>query len=756
MESGKLLSLTGLAPAAQAFVTALLQNAFPTHAVVLVADNRRTQELFEQDVRTWLSLLGAPGPTGTGATLFYPDWEVLPHEPALPHADVISERLETLTQLSTDGPLGRPVITNVTALLQRTFRPATLRARCREVKRGDRIDPLDLVEWLEDQGYEPEAQVSGKGQLSLRGGILDVFPLTGSWPVRLEFFGDELDSLRFFDPITQISREQIDRVSLTPGGELGILRQSVLKGETDVAGTLLDHLPPRTVWLFSEPELLSRQAADYSSRVRSTDPLFADWTTFTQAIRERGHRVVALTVEEVCADVDLATEGAAAPFSPAIQSLDVFRPTADKAPPPEVREAQRREFLGQMHRWMRQGLEVHVICNNEGERQRFEEVWADQHPGDGQPASGTPADALIPRLHLGALSRGFLWDSAKLVVVTDAEVFGRTKIQRPRRLKAAHAQTTRSALEIDFTDLEEGDLVVHLQHGIGRFVGLAAMPAGQSRHTKDDRPGPECLVIEYAAADPTQPPPRLYVPVSEAHLVSKYVGAGKARPPLNTLGGTRWRKAKEQAERAVRDVAAEMLAIQAVRESQPGHAFGPDTPWQREFEESFVYEETPDQLRAIAESKADLERPRPMDRLICGDVGFGKTEVAIRAAFKAVMGGNQVAILVPTTVLAQQHCNTFRERMSDYPVRVELLTRFRTRGQQQQVVRDLADGSVDIVIGTHRLIQADVVFKDLGLVVIDEEQRFGVLHKEQFKQLRARSTCSRSPPRRSRARSTWR
>jgi transcription-repair coupling factor (superfamily II helicase) len=233
-----------------------------------------------------------------------------------------------------------------------------------------------------------------------------------------------------------------------------------------------------------------------------------------------------------------------------------------------------------------------------------------------------------------------------------------------------------------------------------------------------------------------QPPPKLYVPVTEAHLVSKYVGTGKARPPLNTLGGTRWAKAKAQAERAVRDVASDLLSIQAARESQPGHAFAPDAPWQREFEGAFLFEETPDQMTAIVQSKADMERPKPMDRLICGDVGFGKTEVGIRAAFKAVMDGKQVAVLVPTTVLAQQHYNTFRERMADYPVRIELLSRFRTRRVQERVVKELAVGAVDIVIGTHRLLQNDIAFKDLGLVVIDEEQRFGVMHKEKFKMLR--------------------
>jgi transcription-repair coupling factor (superfamily II helicase) len=333
-----------------------------------------------------------------------------------------------------------------------------------------------------------------------------------------------------------------------------------------------------------------------------------------------------------------------------------------------------------------------------------------------------------------------LFEEAKVVVVTDAEIFGRYKVQRPRRLKSPHAQATRSALDIDFTDLEEGDYVVHVQHGIGRYLGLQVLPIGAgtkpTAKASGTSAGQECLVLEYAPSDPAQPAPKLYVPVTEAHLVSKYVGTGKARPPLNTLGGNRWAKAKAQAERAVRDVASELLAIQAARESQPGHAFAPDNPWQREFEGAFLFEETLDQMRAIVETKSDMERPKPMDRLICGDVGFGKTEVGIRAAFKAVMDGRQVAILVPTTVLAQQHYNTFRERMADYPVRIELLSRFRTRGAQQRVVKDLAAGSVDIVIGTHRLLQNDIGFKDLGLVVIDEEQRFGVMHKEKFKMLR--------------------
>jgi transcription-repair coupling factor (superfamily II helicase) len=384
-----------------------------------------------------------------------------------------------------------------------------------------------------------------------------------------------------------------------------------------------------------------------------------------------------------------------------------------------------------LHRWRRQDYAVHVFCNNDGERQRFEEIWKE---------FGLGGDKKLVT-NLGSISRGFLCAEAKLVIVTDAEIFGRYKVQRSRRLKSPHALAVRSAMEIDFADLEEGDLVVHLQHGIGRYLGLKNLPIGSGTRgvelaTSNQQPVTECLVIEYAQSDTDVEPPKLFVPVSEAHLVSKYVGAGKANPPLHTLGGTRWHKAKEQTEAAVRDVAAEMLRIQAVRETQAGHACKPDTQWQRDFESAFIYEETRDQVTAIADTKADQERAKPMDRLICGDVGFGKTEVAIRAAFKTVMDGKQVAILVPTTVLAQQHFNNFRERMADYPIRVELLSRFRTKREQARVVNDLAAGAVDIVIGTHRIVQEDIAFKDLGLVVIDEEQRFGVLHKEKFKRLR--------------------
>ena len=780
LEHGGVFSLAGICTAGQPFLAAVLRRVLPERPIVVVTEGLRTQETFHQDLVTWLDSQAADSPSYPPPPLFYPDWEILPQETRLPHVDVISERLQTLVTLQTsaeDHSPKRPapvVVTNVRALLQRTFSPARLGQQTRKLARGQRCDPLDLSQWLQEQGYEAEAQVTQKGELALRGGILDIYPLTSPWPVRLEFFGDELESLRHFDPLTQVSREEIGSVTIPPAGELGLLRKSIgdqsdqdahsraVNSDPHSLATLLDYLPEQTVWLLCEPEQLAERAEEYGKAAGPEDPFFVSWEALQAQVLKRGMVWLEIaepelpslpspleadqpaTVEneesEPAASVEPVPEletstSVPADFHPAlrIESMEAFRPLSDRAPEPQVAEAQRREFFSQLHRWLRQGYAVHVFCNNDGERQRFAEIWAEYGLGS--------APHELPQLHIGVLARGFLYDAAKLVVITDAEIFGRYKVQRPRRLKSPHAQALRSALDIDFSDLEEGDYVVHLQHGIGRYLGLQVLPLGAGTKPTEgtvaqSSAGQECLVIEYAANDSAQPPPKLYVPVTEAHLVSKYVGTGKARPPLNTLGGTRWAKAKAQAERAVRDVASELLAIQAARESQPGHAFAPDAPWQREFEGSFVYEETPDQMRAIVETKTDMERPKPMDRLICGDVGFGKTEVGIRAAFKAVMDGRQVAVLVPTTVLAQQHYNTFRERMADYPVRVELLSRFRSRRAQQKVVNDLAAGAVDIVIGTHRLVQKDIGFKDLGLVVIDEEQRFGVMHKEKFKMLR--------------------
>ena len=723
LEAGGMLSLRGVTGSAHPFLASHLHKKFPKRALLVVTSNLKAQEVFQQDLETWL-VSDEPERKGsrkkdepTGRTLFYPSWEILPHEEKLPHSDVISDRLETITRLLDSG--AAPVIVaSIEAMTQRTYRPEVVRERSKRIKIGDHLDPLDLVEWLEEQGYDSEVQVNQKSELAMRGGIVDVFPPTNPWPVRIEFFGDEVESLRHFDPVSQISRENVEFTLLSPAGELGIMKRSI-EQDAKSFGSLTDFLPDETIVVLAEPDSLEEHVDAYANQIPEGDVFHESWDDQRAKMEDRGFAIVEIT------DEDDAIEKAG---STSFENLDAFRPLGDHAPDPQIADAQKREFFAQMHRWIRKEYDLRVFCNNDGERQRFLEIW--QELG----LKGRKK----PKVRIGSLSRGFMFEAGRMVVVTDAEVFGRYKVHRARRLKTKHAAATRSALDIDFTELEFGDLVVHLQHGIGRYCGLTRLPVGgRKRDPKEPQQTQECLIIEYAPRDAEQDNPKLYVPVTESHLVSKYVGTGKLRPPLHVLGGTRWTKAKEQAERAVRDLAADLLSIQAKRESEEGHSFGEDTTWQHEFESSFLYEETPDQLLAIDAAKKDLEGSKPMDRLVCGDVGYGKTEVAIRAAFKTVMGGKQVAILVPTTVLAQQHFNTFTERMADYPIRVELLSRFRAKKKQKEVIGDLANGSVDIVIGTHRLVQADVVFKDLGLVVIDEEQRFGVMHKEKFKLLRA-------------------
>lgn len=707
---------------------------------MLVTSGPKQQENLHQDLQTWQNWLAARPNQNPPATqkaferpspAFFPAWESLPREFQLSHVDVISERLETLTALQAfderageESPL---VVASVAAVLQKTFPPQELARRVKRIRRGQSLNPLDFVEWLEEQSYQPEAKVTQKGELALRGGIVDVFPLASPWPIRVEFFGDEIDSIRQFDPQTQMSRKKVDFAFVSPAGEVGILLPEMDKasqsGQSKMVSSLSDYLPKSAVLVVCDPEEVEAQAERYAERVPNDDPFSETWPAFLNRLRANGVRILRWADSGELGRVGF----------PVFESLETHCPPNAKAPDLPAAEQWRRQFFEQMHRWLRQGHRVDVFCNNTGERDRFLEIWSELGWSEESFAGELSVD-------LGMLGRGFLAESARWAAVTDAEIFGRYKAQRPRRLKSKHAAAARSALEIDFSDLEEGDFVVHLQHGVGRFVGLRRMPAARrsSREPNAATPeelGPECLVIEYASRDPQQALPRLYVPVIESHLVSKYIGAGKASPALSVLGGSQWGKAKARAKKAVVDLAGEMLSIQAARESEAGHAFPPDTHWQREFESAFLYEETADQARAIESSKQDMESGKPMDRLICGDVGFGKTEVAIRAAFKAVMGGKQVAMLVPTTVLAQQHYKNLSERMRDYPVQIELLSRFQKQ-RAAVVLQSLVDGSADIVVGTHRLVQEDVTFKNLGLAIIDEEQRFGVAHKEKFKRWR--------------------
>ncbi len=672
-----------MADAAKPFVVSLLSQ-ISNRPVVVVTNGLKSQEALFNDLQTLL-----PG------ALFYPAWETLPHEDILPHADTIADRLKALGNRSAPA-----TVASVQALMQRTFAPDFFNSLRVELRVGQSIGLQELSDKLIELGYHPEYQVNEAGDMAVRGGIVDFFPLDCEYPVRVELFGDEIESIRSFDPISQQSREKLDRVSIAPAGELGILKHS-----PDKTAPLIDLLPRYTLLVLDEPDALAEAADAYARQIPEGDKFFVPWQHTLEAGLTTVHLTEAIAIEPSDAHVNLR-----------LASFDAYRPLDARAPEPEIAERMRREFFDQMQRWVDEGYRLEVLCSNDGEKQRFEELWLEGN-APSWPHPDTDATKRVPPLvQIATLSRGFLWSDTKLAVITDSEIFGRYKLVRPRRKFHATAQVS------DWTELQEGDFVVHMQQGIGKYLGLQQLEFQGAKQ--------EVLAIEYADEA------KLYVPVEQAHLVTKYVGAGKRMPTLHRLGGGLWQKQKFSAERAIMDLASELLQIQAARETLEGHPFAPDTAWQREFEAAFIYDETPDQITSIEEVKHDMESKKPMDRLICGDVGYGKTEVAIRAAFKAVMDGFQVAVLVPTTVLAEQHWNTFRERMAGYPIVIEMLSRFRSPRQQKQVVKLLREGGVDIVIGTHRLLSGDVTFKNLGLVVIDEEQRFGVLHKEKFKKLR--------------------
>ena len=508
-------------------------------------------------------------------------------------------------------------------------------------------DPVGLEKQFLDAGFEEVSQVHARQQFARRGGILDVFPLSGPRPVRLEFFDTEIESIREFDLDTQTSVLRLNETRLTLSTSDLNKQLGDWRSEEDVVVAIEEDHPAAQFQITDDP-------------IRASDPFEAYGTPFAH------FNAGDFILEEA-------------------RQSTVFHHIAD---------------------WLAEGWTVGVAAATEGERERFLELAG----------SHLPKDAELRFIDI-PLSEGFVLRNAKTAVLSLTELFGRfhavAPVSRLRRLEdqRSHAAAT------ELNELSEDDLVVHADYGVGRFTGVTINEIG------DDE-----LSIEYRDGA------TLHVPVDQSHLVSRYVGVGGKPPALSRLGDGRWSKLRKSAEAAIRDYAALLLRTHAARESESGYAHPPDSKWMWEFENSFPYAETPDQHQAISDVKSDMEAPRPMDRLICGDVGFGKTEVAIRAAFKAVTGGKQVALLVPTTILAEQHWRTFRERMSDFPIRVDLLSRFRTPAQARETIEGIANGSVDIVIGTHRLLSGDVHFQNLGLAVVDEEQRFGVRHKELFKE----------------------
>ncbi|MEW6273737.1 MAG: transcription-repair coupling factor [Bacillota bacterium] len=693
----------------------------------------------------------------------FPTWQLLPGYVLARDQELPARRLKVLEALGRSEK-NMVVVAPLEALLRRLPPPRVFFQATIALRVGEKIDLEQLKRRLLDYGYERVDLVELRGQFSSRGGIIDLFPVTFEQPVRIEFFDEEIDSIRFFDAESQRSEKKVNSVSFGPATELivndearirareileaeyssqlkkiskikpeevktrqvelaqGIISQ-LAEGRFSIEweqylpyfysrqDTLLNYLPPESIVILNDSVRLKEVAESIRKEYEQVymDLLaagkilpgqfdaYVDWPRLSAGLAN--HRVIYVSL--------------------------LPRQPKDRHPQNVVNFAARgmQTFLGRLdmlasevRRYKKMGYAVVLLVNTEERARHLQEYLRDAQIDAFYLRSLTwevrPGNVIVS---LGRLSNGFELISGKLAVITENEIYGELLTPRRERYR-------KTKQPVPFADLKAGDYVVHVNHGIGRYQGVVSLTVGGVQK--------DYLLIQYAGED------KLYVPTDQIGLIQKYLGAEGVAPKLSRLGGNEWSRVKGRVKEAVREMADELLALYAARQKLPGHAFAADTVWQQEFEANFPYEETPDQLRAIEEVKADMERPRPMDRLLCGDVGYGKTEIALRAAFKAVVEGKQVAVLVPTTILAQQHFQTFRERFAGFPVTIEMLSRFRSPKEQRQIIAAIKEGKVDIVIGTHRLVQEDVTFKDLGLVVVDEEQRFGVAHKEKLKQLR--------------------
>lgn len=652
----KPILLQNIVADAHAALIAVSANAFPGRSLVVV-ESLRAQEKIHPVLQQWVD-----------AVLFLPDSPQGLAEGAIPDPALIAERLRILDHVSRETDRRECILLTRRSLSEKVPNPKKIRSRSRIITVGESMNRDSFLQSMQAEGYEFVAQVSERGHVAVRGGILDIFSFQEARPVRIELFGDEIESIRGFHLDDQTSFEKLASCAVLFSPDA-----------SDETCSFLELIQPTNRLIYSdayfEPDS-KESVPPPESPCRSTV-----WVLQSQsregAIGLRGDATA-------CYESGLGDFGAG----------DFV-----------LNEAKRNRFFSQLEDWRRDGWKVFLFCQSEGESERMREL-----------VSGGMVDFLEWREEF--IAGGFVCPAAKVAVLSAAELLGLSRrIARPVRTTVG--ETLRKG-PLNFSELAEGELVVHLEHGIARFEGLQDMPRGEGME--------QVLTLGFAHGA------KMYVPLEQSGMVSRYVGIGRKNPPLSELGDGKWNRARKNAEKAVFDYASRLLRLHAERETQAGHAFEADNRWVEEFEKAFPYRETPDQISAIADTKKDMESPRPMDRLICGDVGFGKTEVALRAAFKAVMGGKQAAMLVPTTVLAEQHYRTFSERMSAFPVRVEMLSRFRNPQQQKETLAGLANGSVDIVIGTHRLLSERVAFRDLGLVIIDEEQRFGVLHKERLRE----------------------
>ena len=738
----------GLDGSARHMVMAAIYNYMQKPLLIVTADTLQAGKVYEDLLAVF----------GDDEVFLFPGKELLYyHDLYSESGDASVQRISVMKQLATGRRI--IVVTSILGLIEKMCPLAPWQNACFSVKVGQELDLEELVSKIIAAGYERVDLVELPGQLSVRGGILDVFPLGETAPVRLEFFGDYIDSIRTFDPGTQRSAKNLSALQLAPAKELVIeksarqraiaaleaeqkklteqvkkngagerllekltehlekirhniyfpcIEQYLLYFYPQPAG-LLDWFPDDALLFLNDP-LRCQQAVEQLTNelgeMQST--LFAQGELLAQQVELIWdyEQILTKTKKQIVAFSVFTQKGSAVKYRHAV--------SLSAKPVPRFL-GQWDLFAQEVSHWRRQGYRVAILTSTRQRSSGIIEILA-EHQIPSVYTLSRPE--LVPRsvtLMHGTLESGFVLPEIKLAVLTEQDILPQRKKQR--RLKQ------KEGVRIgDYHELQVGDFVVHEQHGIGQYLGLRMLEVGGVQR--------DYLYIQYAGND------KLYIPIEQLDVVRKYIGVEGKRPKLSSLGGGEWSRIKARVQSSVQELAKELLALYAARETEEGHAFSPDSSWQREFEDSFAFEETPDQLQAIKEIKADMEKSRPMDRLLCGDVGYGKTEVALRAAFKAIMDGMQVAFLVPTTILAQQHYHTFTERLANFPVKIAILSRFQSKKEQKETIQGLKDGTIDLVVGTHRLLSKDVRFRNLGLLVVDEEQRFGVRHKEKIKMLK--------------------
>jgi transcription-repair coupling factor (superfamily II helicase) len=696
----KARAFSGLTPPAKALAVAAAAHRASEAVILYVVPGDPDLETATDDVRFFLGALeGLSETAAERAVLPFPSHEVDPYRGLAPHFRVASARARALHAAALGN--ARVVVASAQALLPRLPAPESILATSFDLRSGVEIDPLALAEILVEGGYERQDPVDEHGEFSLRGGILDVYPAGETSPVRIEFVGDTVESIRRFDPGTQRSIETLDQFQIVPVREPEGAASSVfeyLRASRPLRVVVAEPQDART----NIDKWWAQVSASYEERdgakgeALPPDTLLLRWDEIDRVL------AAATTLEEL-------SIGAA----------------EDDAGPVHVPSQPAQEFRGRIPDWIAElrqardrGDTMIFVASTHGRAERTVELL---HDYELRAVLATRSDERVEGAVVvaeGFLSRGFRLPDAALSIYAECDIFEEER----RRTTTSRKRSLAATFLSDLRDLKVGDLIVHVDHGIGQFVGLKQISVGAGDVVQ------EFLELRYHGED------KLFVPVERLDLVQKYTGG--TRPPLDRLGGTSWEKAKTRVKKAMRDMAEELLKLYAARKAVTGHIFTADTHWQEEFESAFEWELTPDQMTAISDIKRDMESPTPMDRLLCGDVGYGKTEVAMRAAFKAVMDGKQVALLAPTTVLAFQHLETLRHRFAAFPVRIDVVNRFRSTQDIKAILGNLAAGKLDIIVGTHRLLSKDVQFKDLGLLIVDEEQRFGVAHKERIKQMR--------------------